>query len=79
MVSFNRKMAFNGPYCLLIDFSDVHFSLTVRFRTVGPQTLIYYGPDVQKPRDIITGLRYAYSCRYLLQIRPRQSNLSRAG
>ncbi|EDU9994736.1 hypothetical protein AH117_004646 [Salmonella enterica subsp. enterica] len=31
-------MAFNGRSCLLIDFSDVHFSLSVRFRTVGPQT-----------------------------------------
>lgn len=35
---FNRKMVFNGQRCLLIDFSDVHYSLTVRFRTVGPQT-----------------------------------------
>lgn len=35
---FNRNMAFNGQRCLLIDISDVHLSLTVRFRTVGPQT-----------------------------------------
>lgn len=27
---FNRKTAFNGQRCLLIDFSDVHFLLTVR-------------------------------------------------
>ena len=35
---FNRKTSFNGQCCLLIDFSDVYFSLTARFRTVGPQT-----------------------------------------
>lgn len=34
---FDRDMALNGQYCLLIYFSDVHFSLTVRFRTAGPQ------------------------------------------
>lgn len=31
-------MALNGLSCLLIDFSDDNFPLTVRFRTVGPQT-----------------------------------------
>ncbi len=30
--------ALNGLSCLLIDFSDDNFPLTVRFRTVGPQT-----------------------------------------
>ncbi len=35
---FNRKKAFIGQHCLKIDFSDANFRLTVRFRTVGPQT-----------------------------------------
>jgi len=35
---FNRQMAFVGHCCLQIDFSDRWLSLTVRFRTVGPQT-----------------------------------------
>jgi len=35
---FNRKLALNGRSCLPIDFSDDNFPLTLRFRTVDPQT-----------------------------------------
>lgn len=37
---FNRKLALNGRSCLLIDFSDDNFPLTVHFRSIGPQTPI---------------------------------------
>lgn len=35
---FYRKLASNGQVCLRNDFSDDSFPLTVRFRSVGPQT-----------------------------------------
>lgn len=80
-----------GLRCVIAIFRLWIFSASSTVRGLRPVTCLrravavfsgdvfdFRATNVQKPRDIITGLKYSNSCRYLLGIRP-QSNPSRAG